>query len=242
MSTPFDAALGEPAEPVTPSLRDRAMALCEAVMHDRYYSGQTYGLARDLKAALASEPALDRETLARTIALHVVTIGEGYDGRDCSCGALWPETDMGTLAEWRARHLAEVMLARLARGAAELKGTEEGVGTRETLRASRAETDVTSPGLAPSAPPPSAPSPDALAARLERIAKSLRYWNNASDAADVEAAARALREPSEEAVARELMRIRYASDDPTDLAICLEDVRLNRQAVNAARERARGMR
>jgi hypothetical protein len=153
MSIPFDAAFGEPAlsicpscgEPceggycqncreigpaqrcaVTPSLRDRALALCEAVLAEckkrclaqTFCGSETHQRARALKTALAAEP-LDRDALAREIALHVITLGGGYDGRDCSCGARWPETDMGTLAEFRARHLADVVLFRLARGAAE---------------------------------------------------------------------------------------------------------------------------
>jgi len=92
------------------TVREDALALCDYIESRQPEIPFTVtAKARALRARLAAEP--DREALAREIALHVVTIGEGYDGRDCSCGARWPETDMGTLAKWRAWHLADVVLS-----------------------------------------------------------------------------------------------------------------------------------
>ena len=114
---------------------------------------------------------------------------------------------------------------------------------------------------APSAP---APAPDALAEPSEEavtVAMAVHDYDGGSvrpgciptanqtrslvrnklrAAYAVDAAAlRSRPEPPDEAVARELAQLRYGSDHPTDVKICLADVRLHREAVAAARERAR---
>jgi len=264
--SPFDAAFGEPCEkcpenpanyPSPTDTRAAALALCEAVLrmmallrkhggaivphlldNDENAGEEVRRLCLDVRDVLAAEP-LDRELLVDCLAL-VRQLKELRAPRDIEEGSLmWNTCDYYALDD---------LESRLTRGAAEPSEDHTRECAISYWRRAPEGRDLKSPDCT-CHPAPSAPAPDALAGDVEACGDVLRADGHEWSTERCYGAARALREPDEEAVAlREcagglammaLQSTRYQTDadyrDETDAVLAMT-VQRDHAAARALRE------